>query len=161
MCKWKYTNSTNTDLPTFICWLLLFAELWAECIRPSVTYGLCMPSAFRMIAERTSDEFSIRAGRWGSRLAFLRSVSKSQVNRVPLSNPYPQRLVNWTMWLLESSSWTCSSKISFMDVHEESQIHVKMGKGQNCSCSHIKTIKAHPYVYLWLPRNWPMTNEAY
>ncbi len=38
-----------------------------------------MPFAFRMIAERTSDEFSIRAARWESRLAFLRSVSKAQV----------------------------------------------------------------------------------
>lgn len=71
-----------------------FSEFGADCIRPSVTYGLCMPSALHVIAERTSDEFSIEAGRWGCRLAFLWSVSTAQVNRMPLPFAYLQWLVN-------------------------------------------------------------------
>lgn len=73
--------STTTDFPTFI----LKVTSWLQC--PSVTYGLCMPSAFHMTAEMTSGEFSVGAGRWGCRLAFLWSASEAQVDRKTL--PYP------------------------------------------------------------------------
>lgn len=65
--------------------ILLKVRSWLQC--PRVTYGLCMLSAFHMIAEMTSGEFSVGAGRWGSRLAFLWSVSKAQVNRKTLAYP--------------------------------------------------------------------------
>lgn len=58
-----------------------------------------MPFAFPEIAERTSDEFSMGAARWASRLAFLRSVSEAQVKSMPLLCSYSQWLVNHMMWL--------------------------------------------------------------
>lgn len=68
-------RSDQREKTNWVNWVV--TELWADCILPSATYGLCMPSDFRIVAERTSDEFSVGAGRWGGRLDFLWSVSKS------------------------------------------------------------------------------------
>lgn len=157
VCKWKYTNWTNTDLYYF------YSELWVDCIRPSVTYGLCMPFAFRMIAERTSDEFSIRAARWESRLAFLRSASKAQVSRVP--PPYVL-----SQWLVNQRMWQKNFKIVLLNL---SLLHgCPWGKSRTCQNgkrselllqSHQDNWSALSFCHasLWLHRNWPMTNEAY
>lgn len=83
--------------PTFICWLLFNITSWSQ--GPSVTYGLCMLSEFPAIAERTNAEFSISAGRWGSRFAFFFTIciwGASQQN--PLPRSHTQQLVISRVW---------------------------------------------------------------
>lgn len=90
-------RQSQTSL-TFICWLLLNITSWSQ--GPSVTYGLCMLSEFPAIAERTNAEFSISAGRWGSRFAcFFFTVciwGASQQN--PLPRSHTQQLVISRVW---------------------------------------------------------------
>lgn len=41
------------------------------------------------------------------------------------------------------------SNLSFKDLlYQESQVHVKMGKGQNCFNDRINTIKVHPHSFM-------------
>lgn len=81
----KYTPQPQTSPYSFTLTFILKVTSWLQC--PSPTYGLCMPPAFHMTAEMTSGEFSVGAGRWGCRLAFLWSASEAQVTRKTL--PYP------------------------------------------------------------------------
>lgn len=144
--EYEYAHeTTSAELPTVICWFVLWM---ISCFHPfKCDIWLCMPSAFRMIAERTNDEFSIRVARWGRRLASLQSVSKTPVNRVLPPYPSSQQLVNQRVWLKKFEN--LFFRLSCKDLlHEESQYQIKMGNAVNSSYSHIKCIEARPTSFM-------------
>lgn len=110
--------------------LLVYLMTW--------TYGLCMPPAFLISAERTSYEISTGAGRWGSQLASLWSESKASLH-THICN-------SWGGAACDHPISESFSSVSF----KASVKKVKTDKGQNFSCNRVSTLKVNP-LFLRVP----------